>query len=396
MNNQENPNMNDNNKYLYEKSIRIKGYGFSEKEERQDLSDKDINKAKGIVQDFKGNKVYRNVVNNLQDFINVIDTLDANHESPCFFRGHTNANFLLNPASLRENVENENKIIEEFERYFPKECHDCYSVMDKLVYMQHYGLRTRCLDLSENPLIALYFACKDMVKFRNDTIGNKDKWGEVLIFKEQINNDDIKNNYSSTTSIIANTALMDEEFSLEKFQMFYKNDGHLSFDEKYISFRDLVSRSVIVRTPKMNERIRNQQGAFILVNANEFVNSPIPNLTELVLNDKDFNVFKLNRIYKRKLKGIKIGQFSMKKIKPYSLDNKHEIFKNDPFDINRLLYRDENNMQVVILIPPKAKETILKQLERLNITEDFVYPEMDSIAYAINNRFLKSKEEQQQ
>ena len=72
---------------------------------------------------------------------------------------------------------------------------------------------------------------------------------------------------------------MDEEFSLEKFQMFYKNDGHLSFDENYISFRDLVSRSVIVRTPKMNERIRNQQGAFILVNANEFVDSPIPNLT---------------------------------------------------------------------------------------------------------------------
>lgn len=372
------------NESPYETSMRIKGYGSSD--------NMYVNKTKGITYDFNGNKVYRYVVNNLQDFINVIDKLKVDYKSPCFFRGHTNANFLLNPASLRENVENENKIIEEFERYFPKECHDCYSVMDKLVYMQHYGLRTRCLDLSENPLIALYFACKDMVKFRNDTVGNKDKWGEVLIFKEQINKDDIKNNYSSTTSIIANTALMDEEFSLEKFQMFYKNDGHLSFDENYISFRDLVSRSVIVRTPKMNERIRNQQGAFILVNANEFVDSSIrPNLTELILSnkDKDFNVFKLNKSKNK----FKIGQFSMKKIKPYSLDNKHEIFRNDPFDINRLLYRDKNNMQVVILIPPKAKKTILKQLERLNITEDFVYPEMDSIAYAINNRFLKSKEE---
>lgn len=370
-----------NSESQYETSIRIKGYGSSD--------DTHTNQAKRIVDDFKGNKVYLNVVENLQDFINVIDKLDTDYKSPCFFRGHTNANFLLTPASLRANAENENKVIEEFERYFPKECHDCYSVMDKLVYMQHYGLQTRCLDLSENPLIALYFACKDMVKFRNDTVGNKDKWGEVLIFKEQTNNDDIKNNYSSTTSIIANTALMEKEFSLEKFQMFYKNDGHLSFDEKYISFKDLVSRSVIVRTPKMNERIRNQQGAFILVNANEFVNSPIPNLTELILSDKDrdFNVFKLNRIYKRKLKEIEIGQFSMKKIKPYSLDNKHEIFRNDPFDINRLLYRDKNNMQVVILIPPSAKEPILKQLERFNITEDFVYPEVDSIAYAINNRF---------
>lgn len=372
------------NESLYETSMRIKGYGFSENEKKLKLLNGGI--KRNIVYNFKGDEVKIYPVKKLQDFINVINTLDADYKSPCFFRGHTNANFLLNPASLRVNVENENKIIEEFERYFPKECHDCYSVMDKLVYMQHYGLRTRCLDLSENPLIALYFACKDMVKFRNDTIGNKDKWGEVLIFKEQINNDDIKNNYSSTTSIIANTALMDEEFSLEKFQMFYKNDGHLSFDEKYISFRDLVSRSVIVRTPKMNERIRNQQGAFILVNANEFVDSSIrPNLTELILSnkDKDFNVFKLNKSKNK----FKIGQFSMKKIKPYSLDNKHEIFRNDPFDINRLLYRDKNNMQVVILIPPKAKETILKQLERLNITEDFVYPEVDSIAYAINNRF---------
>ena len=77
--------------------------------------------------------------------------------------------------------------------------------------------------------------------------------------------------------------------------------------------------------------------------------------------------------------------FRFEKIIPYSLENDNPLMRNDPFDIKSLYYRDESKNQIVVLIPPTAKKKILRQLENFGITEDFVYPEHDSVSYQLNN-----------
>ena len=78
-----------------------------------------------------------------------------------------------------------------------------------------------------------------------------------------------------------------------------------------------------------------------------------------------------------------------KKIIPYSLENSDPRMQNDPFDLRRLLYKNEKDEQIVFLIPPTAKEHIKMQLAKLNITDAFVYPEMDSVSNELCEQFSK-------
>lgn len=339
------------------------------------------------------------VVQSLQECINVIDSLDSSFEKPVFYRGQTDANRLLIPSVLRQNPKRENLLLEEFQRRFSVEVGKCKTTMDKLVLMQHYGLQTRCLDLTENPLVALHFACQDMRRFHDrDSDVNKYKWGEVVIFKEYGGEKDMKNQDSSTTSIIANTAFLEEKFSLLKLGMLYKNDYHFSFNDEYIRLRDILWRSVIVRTPQINPRIKNQAGAFVLVNANEFAEEDwgfsvaLKDFTDFLLSDEDDNEWWTNldqlkegsSRFGQTFIGVNAGDFIFKKVKPYDENNKIEVMKTNPFDMNRLLYKNDIGQQVVILVPPTAKRHILNQLEKLGITEAFIYPEMDSVANELN------------
>lgn len=70
---------------------------------------------------------------------------------------------------------------------------------DHLVEMQHYGLPTRLLDVTQNPLVALYFACIDSPKSQ----------GEFIVFN--VRHEKVKYPKSDTVSILASLPLSKHE-----------------------------------------------------------------------------------------------------------------------------------------------------------------------------------------
>ncbi len=400
----------------YENAVRINGFGFKSQEEKtfEDLLKRnpdaslDINlkhEKEKIKKSADGFSVAPKVVTSLQEYIDVIDTLKQSRLNPVYYHGHTNANDYPLPSVLRTDPGREKSLFDEFRKKFPDELNKCTNNMERLLFMQHYGLATRCYDLSENPFIGLYLACAPMVKFRKEEGANQYKWGSIFLFNvTEEQKDDIKYWDSSTVSVIATTATLEKKFSLKHLQTMYRSDGHLAFNDNFIYFRDILRRSVLVRTKQDNPRIRNQRGLFIMFNANkisEIYDKGDPDIRhrispkefmDYVLSEKcnpELNIESLRqgecKDYPYEFKNTTEWDFRFEKIIPYSLENENPLMQNDPFDIKKFYYRDEDKNQIVVLVPPTAKKKILRQLENFGITEDFVYPEPDSVAYQLNN-----------
>lgn len=110
------------------------------------------------------------VATSLEEYFSIIMKINEDTSSSAFYhdvadmrsvyRGHGDKTWRLEPSGLRsiKRIRNERLYLKEFRRQLPNET-DGLDLFDILVKAQHYGVPTRLLDFTLNPLVALYFAC---------------------------------------------------------------------------------------------------------------------------------------------------------------------------------------------------------------------------------------------
>ena len=245
-----------------------------------------LSKIPAFIASVKGNgQLYlqsmQDKIYSFQDFYLTFTLYTEAHSNECmyFYRGHNDTSYSFYPGIYRDDnktkgISNEDTMFNDAIRYCPNDFTNSMTSFEKLVKMQHYELPTRLLDITTNPLVALYFACAN----------NNSKNGEVVIFK--IKRDNIKYFNSDIVSVISNISKRPVNFNVDVNldKETFNQQEHIQrlihdIRQEKPYFNDSINPSdlnkVVCVLPKLdNPRIVRQSGAFFLFGINENKKSP--------------------------------------------------------------------------------------------------------------------------
>lgn len=342
-------------------------------------------------------------IENVWDYIHLVTIISSLNEIQSFgnsvvFRGASDYTYKLLPGLARlENPSEvtETQLINEFFTRRP-DAFRGLSDFDTIAKMQHYGLPTRLLDFSTNPLVALYFACED--KPKTD--------GRVVCHNTFLQNDS-----SPFVSAICSIAVK-KSFDARHWIDIYLKDEKISLQD-YLLETYLYKETTVVRPKYWNQRIANQSGVFmvfpnnlrdrymeVLTHTNEKGLSAAIKKYGIGVMDIDLIKEMIEKepieYYKQNEDFFISSSVFDKILTAHIIDENLFRWDDDKFFCNRFLssyYLKELREDTIredccsIIIEGKNKKRILEELSSIGITNDFIYPELEYSAKEIKRKF---------
>ncbi|MEG2640638.1 MAG: FRG domain-containing protein [Bacilli bacterium] len=262
------------------------------------------------------------------------------------FRGQSNIHFEILPSIARKPnsaignslVWFESELINSAKISFPDMFPKDIDPINLLAKLQHYGIPTRLLDITENPLVGLYFACNL----------DPDKDGELIAFIDK----DEKPTDCGIINAIADTCNIFEG----DFDVFFKS----ALTKKY--FADEKAR--IINKQRANPKYLTEM-LYSMFDKREASFIYVANMTQRqLLQSGKFLLFH--------------NEFHQEGKKCYFTDEIKSIAKN-----SNIIYKRYT-------IPSANKKAILKQLDYMGINEKWLFS--DSPDIVLNNITKRYKE----
>lgn len=278
-------------------------------------------------------------IESFAEYISAIEHLDhdinATHSltTLTMYRGQTDENWKLLPSFFRElPIESENLLFTELKHNYPEAITD--DRFNSLVKLQHFGLPTRLMDMTINPLVALYFACKESGTAY-------DKNGAVFAFQNQ----EVLWPSNPKISLIMDYIFdwhplaFDLEGFLNYFRQRHSGEFYSELPLNGEEVKDILTKPVYGVMPDYtNERVAAQEGAFLL--------------------------------------------FGMKGLGENNIDPLG--IKKEFLPINDLLEEIPTENIVKLIIPGKMKRSLLETLDLLGISERTLFPDLEhQIRYTV-------------